>query len=81
MDDLLSLSNKFWDYHRDPIVTVDGGAFTIMTIQYNLCAGTIARYAVQQSDLIPLVDDLLRFRKQFVLTIVIYVVSSNPTSL
>jgi len=70
MDDLLKLSDKFWDFHRDPIVSVDGGAFTIMTIQYNLCAGTIARYAVQQPDMISLVEDLLRFRKhgQFLMT-------------
>lgn len=64
MDDLLSLSPKFWDFHRDPVIVVDGAAFTIMTIAYNLCAGTISRYAMSRPDLVPIVEDILRFRKQ-----------------
>ncbi|KAI0644433.1 acyl-CoA dehydrogenase NM domain-like protein [Trametes meyenii] len=70
VDDLLSLSPKFWQLHSDPAVLLDGGAITLLTIQYNLCAGTIARYAGQRPELISLVDDLLKYRVhgQFMLT-------------
>ncbi|KAI0633863.1 acyl-CoA dehydrogenase NM domain-like protein [Trametes polyzona] len=70
MHDLLSLSPKFWQLHSDPIVLLDGAAFTLLVIQYNLCAGTIARYASRRPELLPIVDDLLRYRKhgQFMLT-------------
>lgn len=64
LDDVLSLSPKFWQLHNDPIVLLDGAAFTLIAIQFNLCAGTIARYCRRRPDLVPLVDDLLRFRKQ-----------------
>lgn len=62
--DLLNLTPKFWDFHMDPVIALDSAAFTLMTIQYNLCAGTIARFATTRPDLVPLVRDLLQFRKQ-----------------
>ncbi|KAI0656604.1 acyl-CoA dehydrogenase NM domain-like protein [Cubamyces menziesii] len=70
IDDLLSLSPKFWQLHNDPAVLLDGGAITLLTIQYNLCAGTIARYAKRRPELLPLVEDLLRYRKhgQYMMT-------------
>ncbi|KAI0666662.1 acyl-CoA dehydrogenase NM domain-like protein [Trametes maxima] len=70
IDDLLSLSQKFWQLHSDPAVLLDGGAITLLTIQYNLCAGTIARYTGRRPELVSLVDDLLQYRKhgQFMLT-------------
>lgn len=64
IEDLLSLTPKFWQLHNDPILVLDGAAFTLLTIQFNLCAGTIARFCRQRLDLLPLVDDFLRFRKQ-----------------
>ena len=64
IDDLLSLSAKFWQLHNDPVVLLDGAAFTLLAIQFNLCAGTIARYSRRRQDLIPIIDDLLRFRTQ-----------------
>ena len=67
IDDLLSLTPKFWQLHHDPAVLLDGGAITLLTIQYNLCAGTIARYAGRRPELVPLVEDLLQYRKQYVL--------------
>lgn len=67
IDDLLTLSQKFWDLHVDPIVLLDTAATTLLTIQFNLCAGTIAQYSLQRPDLVPLVEDLLRYRKQYVL--------------
>ena len=72
IEDVLSLSPKFWQLHNDPVCLLDGGAFTLLTIQFNLCAGTVARYARRRPELTPLVEDLLRFRKQYVLD------SGNP---
>lgn len=66
VDDVLSLTPKFWQLHSDPAVLLDGGAITLLTIQYNLCAGTIARYTGRRPELIPLVEDLLQYRKQYV---------------
>ncbi|KAI1785917.1 acyl-CoA dehydrogenase NM domain-like protein [Ganoderma leucocontextum] len=70
IDDLLSLTPKFWQLHNDPAVLLDGGAITLLTIQYNLCAGTIARYTGRRPELIPLVEDLLQYRKhgQYMMT-------------
>jgi acyl-CoA oxidase len=44
-DDILTLSQKFWDLHTDPIWCMDGAAGSLVTIQYNLCAGTLAAFA------------------------------------
>ncbi|KAI0819334.1 acyl-CoA dehydrogenase NM domain-like protein [Trametes gibbosa] len=70
IDDLLSLTPKFWQLHNDPAVLLDGAAITLLTIQYNLCAGTISRYVGRRPELIPLVEDLLQYRKhgQFLMT-------------
>lgn len=48
----------------------DGAAATLLTIQYNLVLGTLARYAPRQPHLLPLMQDLLSYRKlgQFMLT-------------
>ncbi|KAF7797944.1 hypothetical protein EIP86_009151 [Pleurotus ostreatoroseus] len=70
MNDILSLSQKFWDIHSDPTTIIDGAAMTLMTIQVNLVSGTIARHAVNRPELSSLVDDLLHYHKhgQFLLT-------------
>ncbi|OJT09472.1 Peroxisomal acyl-coenzyme A oxidase 3 [Trametes pubescens] len=70
IDDIISLTPKFWQLHNDPIALLDGAAITLLTIQFNLCAGTIARYARQRPELVPVVEDLLQYRKhgQFMLT-------------
>ena len=66
IDDVLTLSPKFWELHQDPLMAFDGGAMTLVTIQVNLTSGTIARQAVHRPELVPLVDDLLNYRKQCV---------------
>jgi acyl-CoA oxidase len=66
IDDVLTLSPKFWELHQDPLMAFDGGAMTLVTIQVNLTSGTIARQAVHRPELVPLVDDLLNYRKQYV---------------
>ncbi|KDR69575.1 hypothetical protein GALMADRAFT_128519 [Galerina marginata CBS 339.88] len=69
-NDLATLSQNFWDLHTDPITCLDGAATTLLTIQYNLSAGTIVQFSEGRDDLDPLIDDLLKFRKigQFMLT-------------
>ncbi|KAG2097796.1 acyl-CoA dehydrogenase NM domain-like protein [Suillus cothurnatus] len=48
--------------HVNPIMVVDSAAFTLLTIQYNLVAGTLAQYAATtRPDLVCLVEDILRW--------------------
>ncbi|KAG1867588.1 acyl-CoA dehydrogenase NM domain-like protein [Suillus tomentosus] len=71
LNDTLNLTQKFWDIHTDPIIVRDGGATTLVTIQYNLVAGTLAKYAATtRPDLVSLVEDILRWNVsgQFCLT-------------
>ena len=70
IDDILNLTPKFWQLHNDPISLIDGGAMTLLTIQYNLCSGTIARYREHRPELVSLVNDLLQYRKQLSLFLV-----------
>ncbi|KAI0285511.1 acyl-CoA dehydrogenase NM domain-like protein [Russula brevipes] len=61
MEDVLFLSPKFWDLHTDPIASIDGAAATLLTLQYNLCAGTLATYLPEQPSLAPLIHRVLDF--------------------
>ncbi|KAG1814207.1 acyl-CoA dehydrogenase NM domain-like protein [Suillus variegatus] len=62
LHDTLHLTQKFWDMHTDPIMVLDGAASTLLTIQYNLVAGTLAQYAATtRPDLVSLVEDILRW--------------------
>lgn len=62
LHDTLHLTQKFWDMHTDPIMVLDGAASTLLTIQYNLVAGTLAQYAATtRPDLISVVEDILRW--------------------
>ena len=60
-EDVLFLSPKFWDLHTDPIASIDGAAATLLTIQYNLCAGTLVTYCSEQPGLAPLLQRVLDF--------------------
>ncbi|OBZ76989.1 hypothetical protein A0H81_03428 [Grifola frondosa] len=61
LDDVLNLTPKFWDLHMDNIVTLDSAAATLLAIQYNLAAGTLAPFAKARPELRPLMDDILKF--------------------
>ncbi|KAG2095719.1 acyl-CoA dehydrogenase NM domain-like protein [Suillus discolor] len=62
LHDTLHLTQNFWDMHTDPIRVLDGAASTLLTIQYNLVAGTLAQYAATtRPDLVSLVEDILRW--------------------
>ena len=47
--------------HIDPINVIDGAAKTLLTIQYNLCAGTLAAYVKGRPDIAPLLKQVLDF--------------------
>ncbi|PCG96142.1 hypothetical protein PENOC_074270 [Penicillium occitanis (nom. inval.)] len=68
--DIAALSPKFWTYHRDLINPADMAAFTLITIQYNLAAGTLAPFIEKRPDLQELMDKILSFEvsAQFLLT-------------
>lgn len=61
VEDVSNLSQKFWDMHTDPVTCLDGAATTLLTIQYNLVAGTLARYIAHRDDIKQLLTDVLTF--------------------
>ncbi|TDL17007.1 acyl-CoA dehydrogenase NM domain-like protein [Rickenella mellea] len=68
--DVYALSEKFWEFHMDNVHMMDGAALTILTIQYNLAAGTLAPFAMIRPELRPLLQRILQFdvSAQFMLT-------------
>ncbi|KAF2423394.1 putative acyl-CoA oxidase [Tothia fuscella] len=70
VDDIVNMTTKFWDFHSNYIASRDGAAFTILTIHWNLCMGTLARFVSQRPDLKPLLADLQKFNVcgEFMLT-------------
>ncbi|KAK0468077.1 acyl-CoA dehydrogenase NM domain-like protein [Desarmillaria tabescens] len=69
-DDVLNTTEKLWQLHTDPICGIDGAAAILATIQYNLCAGTIAPYATQHIEISETLERVLSFEVsgQFLLT-------------
>ncbi|CCM05800.1 uncharacterized protein FIBRA_08034 [Fibroporia radiculosa] len=68
--DLIELTPKFWKLHTDPIMAMDGAAGTLVTLQYNLCGGTLAMFSSKRTDLGNVLHDVLSFKVsgQFCLT-------------
>jgi hypothetical protein len=44
-----------------PAFTLDSGAWTIQTIHWNICMGTISSFLPKRSDLLPLLQALKQF--------------------
>ncbi|KAM3541864.1 hypothetical protein MY1884_006623 [Beauveria asiatica] len=67
--DIQYMSPKFWEFHSDDICALDVAAFSLLTIQFNLSAGTIlaAANAVEHTVLL---QKLLNFdvNVQYMLT-------------
>lgn len=61
VDDIMDLSPKFFDMHRDDIIIRDIGSHALLGIQHNLAAGTIAPYAKDSPRLQELLDKVLNF--------------------
>ncbi|KAH8085460.1 putative acyl-CoA oxidase [Cristinia sonorae] len=60
-EDVVYLRPKFWALHTDPIAPLDGAAMTLITIQYNLAAGTLAPFAFKRPELRPLLQQIMNF--------------------
>ncbi|KAH9930206.1 acyl-CoA dehydrogenase NM domain-like protein [Fomitopsis serialis] len=69
-EDTLFLRPKFWEFHTDNIHSLDAGAFTLLTIQYNLMGGTLAAFAQKRPELRPIMDKVMKFdvSAQYLLT-------------
>ncbi|PFH57598.1 hypothetical protein XA68_14805 [Ophiocordyceps unilateralis] len=61
VDDITSLSPKFWELHLDYIMTADAATAVILVIHWNLCMGTIASHLKQRPDLGRLLRELEDF--------------------
>ncbi|EMD35928.1 hypothetical protein CERSUDRAFT_156666 [Gelatoporia subvermispora B] len=70
IDDLVELRPNFWNLFTDPVAALDAAMISLLAIHYNLCAGTIVEHLPARPDLLPLLEDLLHFRKfgQFMLS-------------
>ncbi|KAL3456272.1 hypothetical protein BJX64DRAFT_294262 [Aspergillus heterothallicus] len=70
VEDVSYLTTEFWKIHTDLITAVDGGALTLVSIQYNLFVGTVAPFAAARPELHSLVQRAMRFEisAQFMLT-------------
>ncbi|KAF8510475.1 acyl-CoA dehydrogenase/oxidase [Hysterangium stoloniferum] len=64
------MSKEFWRLHINPILCLDGAATTLLTIQYNLVAGTLGPFVGAREDLKGLLQDIMSFKVigQFCLT-------------
>ena len=49
-EDILNVSPRYWEFHTDPILTMDGSVGTLLTIHYNLAVGTLAMFARGRPD-------------------------------
>ncbi|KAJ5933849.1 Acyl-CoA dehydrogenase/oxidase [Penicillium verhagenii] len=70
LKDILYITPEFWKLHWDPLLAVDGGAFTLASIQCNLFVGTLAPFAMKRPELLPILQSALEFdiSAQFMLT-------------
>ncbi|PYI35224.1 acyl-CoA dehydrogenase NM domain-like protein [Aspergillus indologenus CBS 114.80] len=68
--DILDLTPKFWAIYRDDICAADIAAFSLITIQCNLVAGTLATYAEQRDEYQDLLKSVLNYdvQGQYMLT-------------
>ncbi|KAF9884606.1 hypothetical protein FE257_001428 [Aspergillus nanangensis] len=68
--DIMYLSKKFWALHLDYLMLQDLTAYTLVTIQYNLAAGTLAPFVQNNPPLEDLMQKILNFdvSAQFLLT-------------
>jgi len=60
-EDIVYLRPKFWALHTDMIAPKDGAAMTLIAIQYNLAAGTLAPFAFKRPELRPLLRQIMDF--------------------
>jgi hypothetical protein len=59
--DVTDLSPKFWATYTDNITAVDGAAISLLSIQYDLVAGTLAPWAAKRPEVATILQKLLDF--------------------
>lgn len=59
--DILNMTPKFCKMHLQPLVALDGGALTLLTIQTNLFIGTLAPFASQRPELHSVLQAAINF--------------------
>jgi len=62
IDDIVNLTPKFFDMHRDDIIIRDIGSHALLSIQHNLVAGTLASFAKGSAQIQELLDQVLSFK-------------------
>ncbi|KAI1418323.1 putative acyl-CoA oxidase [Hypoxylon sp. FL1857] len=70
VDDVVEMKPNFWKFNRHPVAMSDTAVSTILAIHWNLCIGTIGKFARERQDLKPLLQDLQSFNVcgEFLLT-------------
>ncbi|CAG7941642.1 unnamed protein product [Penicillium salamii] len=70
IQDILQMTPKFCNMHLQPLVALDGGALTLLTVQTNLFIGTLAPFAMQRPELRSILKAAMNFEisGQFMLT-------------
>ncbi|OJD36606.1 acyl-dehydrogenase nm domain-like protein [Diplodia corticola] len=70
LQDILTLSPKFWHFHLDTIHAAANNCLVLLTTHLNLCIGTLGSYLKDRPDLAPLIEKLLKFEinGQYLLT-------------
>lgn len=76
-DDVVNITPKFWQLHVDPLSVMDGSAFALIAIQYNLFVGTVGPFASSRPELRPLIQKAMDFDISSVLA---NVYLANPTN-
>lgn len=61
VEDIVDLSPRFFDMHRDDIIIRDIGSHALLSIQHNLAAGTLAPYAKESPQVQELLERVLNF--------------------
>ena len=71
MEDVLHLRPAFWKLQTDPLAAVDGGALTLISIQYNLFVGTVAPFALTRPELQPILQRAINFDVSSVISLLL----------
>jgi acyl-CoA oxidase len=66
VDDIVNITPKFVKMNIDPLATMDGSAFALIAIQYNLFVGTVAPFSLSRPELRPLIQQAMNFEVSFV---------------
>ena len=61
-EDILNVSPRYWEFHTDPILIMDGSVGTLLTIHYNLTVGTLAMFAQGRPDVQSSLQRMLTFQ-------------------